>query len=138
MTKPQKTVSFIFAYLQIQLNIHTDPTMAAQYLKEDTKPTSAILQCHPIHLGIYTDPSIGTHTFVCLQYSSKQANCRLIGKWNWMLQPYIDSVPHSLIRWSKRFSLTFYALLTMHASEQDKVRSARCPYIYVCVNNLVK
>ena len=58
-----------------------------------------------------------------------------------MLQPYIDSAPHSLIRWIKRFYLTFYTLLTMRASEQGKVIGMVTVYVCVCTKknyNLMK
>ena len=51
-------------HCQIQLDSHTDPTMAAQYminLKEDSKLTSAILNNVT---QFSTDPSKGAHTLM--------------------------------------------------------------------------
>ena len=62
MTKKDTVASVIFAI--IQLDIHTDPTVATQH------KTYFSCSCK---LGFHTDLFIGPHTYDCLEYSSKQA-----------------------------------------------------------------
>ena len=57
-------------YSQIQLDIHTDPTTAPQYLTNTLNLPQLSLQCH---LAIHMNPCIGSHSHDCLLYSSQQA-----------------------------------------------------------------
>ena len=47
-------------YSQIQLDIHTDPTSAPQYLTNTLNLPQLSLQCHPIFLAIHM------HIFIAL------------------------------------------------------------------------
>ena len=82
--KEDSVASVIFAILQIQLDIHTDPQWPPNHDKPKRRHENLLqlsLQCHSIQLGIHTDPSIGAHIAYDIQQAILAAGvvARIVG-----------------------------------------------------------